>query len=202
MSENCPVCDKHGRADNITRHIATHKKEILTLMHPEAIKTCIEKEYPMLYIRTKFVYCLICHKQARQSSMIGDFVDTYSTLHKNCIQQFETVKKYYRSEASCVEPIFINTIVNDAVKSHTNDTDKLYEIQKKYNDLQVEYNKLDVECDKYYQNIEDLQDKHKFIVKNISELLYKINLHVNSDSDTFLLIKDSFDNCKKIVDEF
>lgn len=187
MAENCPFCNRHGRADNITRHIATHKKDIHTIMHPDAVKICLENKFPILYKRNVCVYCLICHKNAREPSSIIDFNDKYSKLHKNCIQQFETVKKYYRSEADCVEPIFKNTIIDEPTN------DKLYEMQKKYQ-------KIDDTCNQYQKELENMEDKYRNAISCISEILYKINIHVHPD--IIVHMKESIEKCNKIIENY
>jgi hypothetical protein len=92
---NCPICNKKGRHDNIVRHIASHKKEIPSIMKESNIAFCAGAKMPILYLADKCMYCLICRKYALSPVGINSMRETYTYLHKQCMKQFDTVSKHY-----------------------------------------------------------------------------------------------------------
>ena len=94
MEQSCPICFKTGRKDNIARHIATHKRQVVDLMSPFNLKVCLEKRMPLFYIIDKLAYCFICGKNAAKDK-IKHFVDYYPIHHKQCCDQFDAVKSFY-----------------------------------------------------------------------------------------------------------
>lgn len=94
-NETCILCNKSGRHDNIIRHIATHKKQIHSLMDANNIKHCVDNKLPLLFVRGKIVYCLICHKYSITNMGIKSFVDSYKHLHSKCIGKFDSVSQHY-----------------------------------------------------------------------------------------------------------
>jgi gas vesicle protein len=204
MADQCSLCNKSGRTDNIIRHISTHKKDISKLMTPNNIKHCINNKLPILFVPNKIIYCLICHKYARQNTK--DFIDTYSYCHKKCIGKFESVNKYYHVIESTpnlfetVEPektteqqpqnIIVDNSEMETMRSRIQELEranaKLLETQRaveptnidfkeKYNDLNNDYEELMTDTLKYKKYMDLGQDMCEAIERLVRELQDRIS---------------------------
>lgn len=198
-TKSCCFCDKTGRSDNIIRHIATHKKDIRTAMTVDSIKHCIANKFPLMFVKGKMIYCLICHKYATSNSGINEFIEVYKYSHKKCIECFESVSQYYTLPSSIpnlfesTEPAS-NVIVPDVLSAENESLRKqLLELTEKVKVLEsiekpkVEELEEEDERDATIYRLECKFDKAVECLSNLSTILSNIK----TPGDIYLLHQES-----------
>lgn len=186
----CTVCKHEYRADNLMRHIFTHRNDMTTFIDPDRLKHCVDNRFPIMFPNEKeWIMCLICRKTAHangRGTSVNDFVKTYSTLHSKCIACFETVKDLYDTPK--------NSIAEVAVIDNT----ELLDLRKKYALLQAEHEDL---TDAYGAVTEDSSEKinnltlsNNNMIKATNDLIKLIKEHI-TDEDLLELFEEQIRDC-------
>jgi hypothetical protein len=98
----CPVCLKAMRADNLVRHMATHKQQLVAAMTKEQIDYCKEHRYPVAMAWSRdaaknYCICLNCKKGAIGFLQRNDPKKFFSDhLKTNCPTQFDRYEALYQ----------------------------------------------------------------------------------------------------------
>lgn len=120
----CTVCKQEHRADNLMRHVYTHRNVLSSFMSKERIKYCIDNNMPVMYpTDNEWIMCLICKKSAHTHgrNSIKDFIVGYNSVHSKCKACFETVKELYHTASAAPT----NTILDlDVVVPTVGSTEK------------------------------------------------------------------------------
>lgn len=179
----CNICFKEMRSDLLIRHMLVHKKNIDTICSEGHIKTCLSNRWPIFIPIDKSVaICLICKKYALGKSAVKDFVDNFTTpkgqyIHRNCIQQFDTVKYYF--DKSIAKPKETNQptnqIVTFAVPESNELKDKIVQLEKTNTELQKQNKLLEdrllvVQEQLDRKPIDDLESKYNELLNEVDEI--------------------------------
>jgi len=111
LKHSCPICKKEMPSRNLPRHMLSHKKHLAEFMHPDDIKTCLDKKIPLIYGDKRkcaniipFIYCLSCGQGKNEFSKqttICFYSGKQSHIQESpeCFtsEKFAEVKKFYET---------------------------------------------------------------------------------------------------------
>lgn len=192
---DCPICNKRGRADNIKRHIALHKKEICTLMTPANITHCKDATKPVLFIQGKMMYCLICKKLATSPRDITDMCDAYIYTHKNCCKQFHTVARNY---------IVIDRSKNELIMDPKPEILSEAEVDQSFSEYKSTRNEIVSEINEVKQSVPNLQADLALIaqVRKLEDMLENAESAYEKEQQKNESILSVLDQLKNIAVHF
>jgi hypothetical protein len=169
--ENCPVCNKNMRIDNLARHLSSHKDIAKDHMTPERIARIITNKIPIIAIEPPgkdriFLTCMAC-KKGRTTFRRKTTMKDYYAEHVDCGKKWDKYKDYYIGDTNEMVddiPVQRDPRLDERIKELEGDLLEAKEDAKNYED---DCNEAQKESARLEEELYSLQERILYLPDHV-----------------------------------